>query len=145
MSNRDGAICAILNIEIVATLFTRCSYCIQGKLSYCKMCLILFAIHFSMVYLYIFLYKSESQDNFRVLSNWLWFTCSESGNLSRTHSECLAERIRNTFRKHPEHVMERALEHFRMCSRTCFSLGYFWAVLYVWCTLDENPKAYPNP
>jgi hypothetical protein len=34
LSDRDGAICAILNIEIVATLFTRRSYFIQGKLSH---------------------------------------------------------------------------------------------------------------
>ena len=36
LSGRDGVICAILNIEIVATLFTRRSYCIQGKLCHCK-------------------------------------------------------------------------------------------------------------
>ena len=47
-------------------------------------------------------YKSEIRDNFRVLSNWLRFTWSESGNLYRTHSACLAERVqervRNAFR-----------------------------------------------
>jgi hypothetical protein len=52
-------------------------------------------------------YKSEIrvnnyQFNFRVLSNWLRFICSEAGNFSRTRSECLAqrvqERVRNAFR-----------------------------------------------
>jgi hypothetical protein len=33
LSDRDGVICPILNIEIVATLFTRRSYCIQGTRS----------------------------------------------------------------------------------------------------------------